>query len=227
MVEIDAIPGKQRPHRRPEGSLIEGSKHERSQHRIAASTACVNSAPPVNFSHSGCDSVQLSSLEIETWEQPNVPYDPVQQAFADEEHLRLLSIGYFISAAITAFFSLFGLFYAAMGAFVGRAASKAATSAANFDSAKVVPEYVGWIFGAIGIAIFCAAITLAALKLRAGFCLRNRKSRTFCLVVAAFTCLGIPYGTMLGVFTFIILERPTVSRMFAANANAAALAPRV
>lgn len=156
-----------------------------------------------------------------------MPYDPVQQAFADEEHLRLLSIGYFISAAITAFFSLVGLMYAVFGVFMSLAVSKAAATAQNYDSTKVVPEFFGWIFGAIGLAIFCGAIVVAALKVHAGFCLRNRKSRTFCLVVAAFTCLGIPYGTMLGVFTFIILERPTVSRMFAANANAAALAPRV
>jgi hypothetical protein len=144
-----------------------------------------------------------------------VPYtDPAQQAFADEEHLRLLSIGYFISAALTAFFSLFGLFYAAMGAFVGMAASKAAANAEVIDPTKAAPAFVGWIFGGIGLAIFVFAITLAALKVRAGFCLKQRQSRTFCLVVAGLTCLGIPYGTALGVFTFIVLERPTVSRMF-------------
>lgn len=143
--------------------------------------------------------------------------DPAQQAFADDEHLKLLSIGYFISAALTAFFSLFGLFYAAMGAFVGMAASKAAAGAETMYPSKAAPAFVGWIFGGIGIAIFLFAITLAALKVHAGFCLKQRKSRTFCLVVAALTCLGVPYGTALGVFTFIVLERPTVSRMFGVN----------
>ena len=42
----------------------------------------------------------------------------VRQAIIDEEHLKLLSLGYMISAATSAFFSLFGLMYMIMGIFM-------------------------------------------------------------------------------------------------------------
>lgn len=42
-----------------------------------------------------------------------------RQAILDDEHLKLLSIGYVIEGAISAFFSVFGLLYAFMGLFIG------------------------------------------------------------------------------------------------------------
>jgi hypothetical protein len=58
----------------------------------------------------------------------------------------------------------------------------------------------------------------AVLKLRAGFCGKARKSRTLCLVAAAISCLEIPYGTLLGVFTLIVLDRASVRNEFAGRA---------
>jgi hypothetical protein len=43
------------------------------------------------------------------------PEDQLRQAIVDEEHLKLLGIAYLVSAAMNAFFSVFGLFYAGMG----------------------------------------------------------------------------------------------------------------
>jgi hypothetical protein len=150
-----------------------------------------------------------------------MPYDPAQQAFADEEHLRLLALGYYVSSAITAFFSLIGLLYAGMGAVIGLAISKGAAAA---QTDQPPPQFLGWIFGLIGFALFAFMITMAALKFYAATCLKHRKSRTFCLVVAAISCLEIPYGTILGVFTFLVLERPSVARLFGSN-QLSALAP--
>ena len=145
-----------------------------------------------------------------------MPYSPEQQAFVDEEHLRLLALGYYISAAITAFFSMIGLFYAFTGAAIGLALSKAATEAAAQPN-EPSPQLLGWIFGAIGVGLFFAMIAMAALKFYAGRCLKQRKSRTFCMIIAAFSCLEIPYGTILGIFTFMVLERPSVARLFGVN----------
>ncbi len=44
-----------------------------------------------------------------------------RQSVIDEEHLKLLSICYMISAAISACFSMMGLMYAGMGAVVSEA----------------------------------------------------------------------------------------------------------
>lgn len=140
----------------------------------------------------------------------------VRQSIIDEEHLKLLSICYMISAAISACFSMMGLMYAGMGAVVNEAIKRApeiATSTANAPP----PALIGWIFGAIGVAVFLILIAMAGLQLGVAFSLKKRKARTFCMVVAAFECLGVPYGTLLGIFTFIVLGRDSVTRLFDAS----------
>jgi hypothetical protein len=145
------------------------------------------------------------------------PTDPAQQAVLDNEHLRLLTIGYYVSAGITAFFSLIGLMYAAMGFFIGAMAAHSAhniTEATQSAENAAAPAFIGALFGIVGLIIFAVALAFAGAKVYAALCLKRRKGRTFCLVVAAFSCLEMPWGTLLGVFTIIVLERPTVSRQF-------------
>lgn len=145
-----------------------------------------------------------------------MPEEFSRQAVVDEEHLKLLSICYMVSAAISAFFSLIGLSYAGMGAVVSEAIKRAPELTGNTENAP--PAFIGWIFGGIGLALFLMWITMAGLKLGVALCLKKRKSRTFCMVVAALECLGVPYGTLLGVFTFIVLGRDSVTRLFDAKA---------
>lgn len=135
-----------------------------------------------------------------------------RQTILDDEHLKLLALGYMISAAVSAFFSLIGLMYLGMGVFVGQMISHMPTTAANANQPP--PAFFEWLFGGIGLIIFLLMLGIAALKLRAAFLLKQRKGRTFCMVVAAICCLGVPYGTLLGVFTFIVLGRRSVEHMF-------------
>ena len=37
------------------------------------------------------------------------------------------------------------------------------------------------------------------------------------MIVAGITCLSVPIGTVLGVFTLMVLSRPSVKQMFAQN----------
>jgi hypothetical protein len=135
-----------------------------------------------------------------------------RQAILDEEHIKLLSLGYMISAGISAFFGLFGLFYVGMGAFVGEMISHLPPEATSANGPA--PAFIGWIFAGFGL-LFCVLMTgIAALKLRAAFCLKQRRSRTFIMVVAALCCLDIPYGTLLGTFSFIVLGRASVEAQF-------------
>jgi hypothetical protein len=60
-------------------------------------------------------------------------------------------------------------------------------------------------------------IVLAILKFIVAKRLKERRSRALCLVVAAVSCLGIPFGTVLGVFTFLVLSRPSIERSFDAG----------
>jgi hypothetical protein len=48
----------------------------------------------------------------------------------------------------------------------------------------------------------------------AGRSLAARKRYTFCIIVAAISCTFFPLGTALGVFTILVLSRPSVKALF-------------
>ena len=139
--------------------------------------------------------------------------EDIRQAIIDEEHLKLLSLGYMVSAGVTAFFSFFGLMYVAMGIIISIALPETAANGGDEP-----PAFIGWIFTCIGLAIFIFMIALAAAKFWTALCIKRRKSRIFCMVVAGISCLSIPYGTLLGVLSFIVLGRVSVARLFSSRA---------
>ncbi len=47
--------------------------------------------------------------------------------------------------------------------------------------------------------------------------IKKRKNKTFSFVVAALNCIQMPFGTVLGVFTIIVLMRPSVKSGYEAN----------
>ena len=73
---------------------------------------------------------------------------------------------------------------------------------------------MSWIFGIFGGVFAGVAIVVATLKLLTAIRLKERRSRVLCLITAGLSCLDLPYGTALGVFTFIVLSRPAVRQAF-------------
>lgn len=132
-----------------------------------------------------------------------------RQQVLDEEHLRLLRIGYFTMGGVAAFTGVFGVVYAFMGAFM-----MAAFRTVPSRPSQPPPEFMAWFFAAFGLLIVVTAGAYAALAFVTARNLRLRRSRTFCLVTAGLSCLYIPFGTLLGIFTFSVLGRPGVLRMF-------------
>lgn len=128
----------------------------------------------------------------------------------DEEHLRLLRIGYLVSGILSAVFSIFPLFYVGMGVLF----ASSIPGSARPGSTDMDPRIFGWLFAAIGVGAFLFLAAGAALKLAVAGAIRRRRAHTLCLVGAAWTCLGIPWGTVLGVLTFVVLERPGVRALF-------------
>ncbi len=142
-----------------------------------------------------------------------MPDETLRQSIVDEEHLKLLSLGYMVSGGFAALFSLFGLLYLGIG--IVLALTIPHTTAA---SGEPPPAFIGWIFAGIGVVFFVGALAVAAAKFYVASSIRRRESRTFCMVVAGLSCLEFPYGTLLGVATFIVLGRDSVQRQFASAA---------
>lgn len=138
--------------------------------------------------------------------------EDVRQTIIDEEHLKLLSIGYMVSAGMNAFCSLFGVLYGLMGVMMGTVFTAQTETAVRAGQGP--PAFVAWLLGIIGFAIFLLLITLAVLKFVTAQRIKCQRSRIFCMVVAGISCFGIPYGTLLGVFTFVVLGRNSVRRLF-------------
>lgn len=77
------------------------------------------------------------------------------------------------------------------------------------------PEFVGWVFITIGAVAIVACWVFAAALAAAGELLQRRRGYTYCLVMAALACMFMPFGTVLGVFTLVVLVRPSVKELFA------------
>jgi len=125
----------------------------------------------------------------------------------DEEHLRLLSILHYIWGGLAACGSCFGAIYAVIGGGIMAAATQA-------QGQNGPPAVVGGIFFLIGGGIILLAGTISALTILAARNLARKRSYTFCFVIACISCLSVPLGTALGVFTIIVLQRPSVKQMF-------------
>jgi hypothetical protein len=126
----------------------------------------------------------------------------------DEQHLNLLEIFHYVVGGLTALFACIPLIHFGIGV---------AMVAGAFDGKDAPPAFLGWLFIVFaGFFILCGW-TLAACLIVAGRRLRQRTHRRFCLVVAGLACLMMPYGTVLGVFTIIVLMRDSVKALFEAG----------
>ena len=127
----------------------------------------------------------------------------------DEEHIRLLSIFYYIVGGIAAVFALFPIIHLIMGT---------AMLLGCFDdkSGEGPPAFMGYMFVIMSLAFMFAGWTFAILLIVAGRFLSKRKHYMFCLIMAAIGCIFMPFGTVLGVFTIIVLMQPSVKELFAA-----------
>lgn len=74
--------------------------------------------------------------------------------------------------------------------------------------------FVGTILSGLGLVLLVVVETLGILNLVSARMIDRRKSRTFSQVVAALNCLSIPFGLALGIFTFVALADPEVSREY-------------
>jgi len=125
----------------------------------------------------------------------------------DAEHLRILAIFHYVVGALAALFSCFFLIYVVMGAiFI------AGPTLGHGNEAP--PAFIGWFMVTLGGMLLLTGWSFAGAVIAAGRCLSARRHHTFCLVMAGVACIFMPFGTVLGVFTIIVLSRPSVIALF-------------
>jgi len=125
----------------------------------------------------------------------------------DEQYLKLLSVFHYIVAGLTALFSCFFLIHIAMGV---------AMLCGAFDGEDTPPRFMGLFFIIFPSIFILASWILAGFIIATGVNLKRHSRRTFCMVIAAIECIFMPFGTVLGVFTIVVLMKESVKQLFEA-----------
>jgi hypothetical protein len=132
----------------------------------------------------------------------------LREAGKDAEHLSLLRILWVVNAWLSVLGVVASLGYVAVGVFLR-------FLSATPNAGDAPPAFVGWLMSGIGVLFVAGFTALAALQFATARALKERRSKTLVQVAAAIAFLNLPLGTALGVFTFVVLGRPSVSRLFA------------
>jgi hypothetical protein len=139
---------------------------------------------------------------------------PNQQQNTDNEHLKLLSTFHYVVGGMEALFACFPIFHLLLGLFFILAPEKFG------QGSQQPPAFIGWFFVAFASVFILLGWTLSVLILLAGRFIARRKHYMFCFVMACVQCLFMPFGTVLGVFTILVLNRQSVKELFDPRAAA-------
>lgn len=126
----------------------------------------------------------------------------------DVQHLKLLSIFHYIVGGITAIFSCMFIIHVGMGI---------AMLTGAFNGQNPPPISFAWLFILFPGIIMLCGWALSICMIIAGRRLTQQRSRLYCLIIAGLECMLMPLGTVLGVFTIVVLMKDSVKERFSAN----------
>ena len=143
----------------------------------------------------------------------------------DREHLSALSIGHFILAGVALFSGIPTLVLAIAGASALDELGRGMSIAMGDVSGQLPADPFGGgadamlqsveslMVTAIVAGLVVAVISTIHLVV-VGVKIRQRRWWTFCYLTGWGECLMFPFGTILGIFTIIVLGRPSVKKLF-------------
>ena len=156
------------------------------------------------------------------------PYAPAQgQAYPgyvvvdkDLDHINLLAVFHYVYAGLSSLGLLF-LYghYKMMSTMMNMTSGMSSSSSSPMTPAEKadVENMMGammdgmmWFYLIVGIIIILTVV----VNILSAVWMKQRRNRMFSFVVAGFNCLALPFGTVLGVFTLIVLNRPSVAQKY-------------
>jgi hypothetical protein len=135
-----------------------------------------------------------------------------KQEIIDSEHLKLLSIFHYIKGALTILASSFFIFHFIFFAIFSKLAASPEFAGEEFGS-----EFPFAIFTVLIIlfgAFILLGIIFGILQIMSGVFIKKRKNRIFSFIIAIIELIFMPYGTILGVLTIIVLQRESVKNVY-------------
>jgi hypothetical protein len=137
----------------------------------------------------------------------------------DVRYLDLLSIFHYVVGGMAGLFACFPIIHLVFGIMM----LSGAIPGSDGDDAFPL-TIMGVMFTLIPALIILLGWAFAACVIMAGRNIKWRRHYMFCMVMAGIECLFTPFGTVLGVFTLILLTRPGVRAMFEGESPAPAVA---
>ena len=127
----------------------------------------------------------------------------------DTEQLNLLAIFHYVVAGLAALFSFPPALHDNWRHLhICRAAR-------NSQTGRRLAPRISWLdFCRARFAVVLIGIAMAICILIAGRSLALRKRYSYAFIMACIECLFIPFGTILGVFTIVVLSRESVRALF-------------
>jgi hypothetical protein len=142
-----------------------------------------------------------------------MPVPPMPIPYArrtDLDHLRVLAVLHFVIAglAVVGLVFLF-LHYLVMRTMIGSPEIWNQTGGGGPN-----PEQFFGLFKWFYLFMAVVLVAGGVANLLSGLFIQKRRNRLFSLIVAGVNCLQVPLGTALGVFSFIVLLRPSVRDLY-------------
>jgi hypothetical protein len=75
-------------------------------------------------------------------------------------------------------------------------------------------ELIGAILIATGVGAASLCLIHGAILAYIGRCLARRRRRKLCMIFSIFNLIDLPLGTILSIFTILVLRRPTIQTAF-------------
>jgi hypothetical protein len=143
-----------------------------------------------------------------------IPYASNSRNAIDASQLKTLAICHYVCGGLEIAFGSIFIFHIVMGVAIARGVFPVATG-----NSPPPPNWIGYIFAAMGGCAVFFGWSVGILTILSGRAMARRRRRIFSLVMAGVSCAWFPFGTVLGVFTFIVLLRTSVQAMYESGAG--------
>jgi hypothetical protein len=110
-------------------------------------------------------------------------------------------------------FSFFPIFHVVIGWMMVYSPASMDTNVTPGNPPPMV-AVMGWMFMIMGLTVILIGLACSVCIVLSGRFLSARKKYWFSFVVACVECLFLPFGTILGVFTIIVLSRESVKALY-------------
>jgi len=131
----------------------------------------------------------------------------------DESHLNALAIAHYVVGGLGVLFACFPLIHVIFGVSILSGVGEMSATL-NGKPVESAPQFVGWVFFAVGFVFFLIGQSVSILLILSGRFLQRRRNYNFSFVLACIACIAFPVGTVLGIFTIIVLSRSPVKTMY-------------